>query len=100
MNGHRDLSAKYQLPVFADEVYHFLNFKPDPPPPLMAYNRRGESNIYSLGSFTKIMGPGKFRGNRFSLLTDPVGLRLGWIHTKDKSFHNWFAKQGEIVAGI
>jgi len=80
----RDLAIQYQFPIIADEVYHFLNYSSQPaPPPLMAYDN-GRAVIYSLGSFTKIAGP---------------GLRLGWIHTKYAPFHEWFTNQAEIQAG-
>lgn len=59
------LASNYEIKIIADEVYHLLKFpgKPNPPPPLCEFDATGET-VLSLGSFTKIAGP---------------GLRLGWI---------------------
>jgi 2-aminoadipate transaminase len=56
------LSREKNFLVAADEVYHCLHFTGAPPRPLAAYIDEG--NIFSVGSFSKILAP---------------GLRLGWI---------------------
>ena len=56
------LSRQYNFPIVADEVYHLLNYRAEPPPPLASHIQ--SSQVISLGSFSKIMAP---------------GLRLGWI---------------------
>jgi len=60
-----ELSRKHNFLIFADEVYHLLNYGPEPPPPPMA-SFISLDTVFSLGSFSKILAP---------------GLRLGWIQT-------------------
>jgi DNA-binding transcriptional MocR family regulator len=57
-----ELSEQYDFLVVADEVYHLLDYTLTPPPPLAGYSDSGR--VLSIGSFSKILGP---------------GLRLGWI---------------------
>lgn len=70
-----ELSKKYNFLIVADEVYQLLNFETLPPPtPMFAletslYPSASDSTVISIGSFSKILGP---------------GLRLGWIETKGK----------------
>jgi DNA-binding transcriptional MocR family regulator len=56
------LSREQGLVLVADEVYQLLHYDRPPPPPLGAGCDRG--HVVSLGSFSKILGP---------------GMRLGWI---------------------
>lgn len=56
------LSRQHDFVLVADEVYQLLHYAEPPPPPLGAGCERG--NVVSLGSFSKILGP---------------GMRLGWI---------------------
>lgn len=56
------LSREYDFLILADEVYHFLSFRAEPPLALASYTAIG--NILSLGSFSKVLAP---------------GLRLGWV---------------------
>ncbi len=58
------LSLQHDFMIIADEVYHFLNYTRQPPTALAGFASQG--NIFSLGSFSKILAP---------------GLRLGWIQT-------------------
>ena len=58
------ICAQNDLLVVADEVYPFLNYSDDPPPPMG--NWIDTCPLISLGSFSKILAP---------------GLRLGWMHT-------------------
>ncbi len=59
-----ELSAKHDLLIVADEVYHFLDYANVAPPPMASYIEQGR--IIALGSFSKMFAP---------------GLRLGWLHT-------------------
>jgi DNA-binding transcriptional MocR family regulator len=59
-----ELSRKHNFLIFADEVYHLLNYGPEPPPPVASFI--DADTVLSLGSFSKILAP---------------GLRLGWIQT-------------------
>jgi len=89
------ISAKKNLLVVADEVYHFLNYTDTPPPPLGVF--ADQCPMIALGSFSKILAP---------------GLRLGWIHTSSalvkKIAHSGLLQSGggfnpftsEIVNGI
>lgn len=65
--------------VVADEVYQLLNFvgTDDPPMPMCYYT----NNAISLGSFSKITAP---------------GLRLGWMHIKNKELMNRFVDSGKM----
>ena len=56
------LSRERRLLVLADEVYHLLSYRGDPPRPLSSDPEARD--VLSLGSFSKILAP---------------GLRLGWI---------------------
>ena len=59
------LCQEHDFLVVADEVYHFLNYRLQPPKAFAAYS--GVRNIISLGSFSKILAP---------------GLRLGWMQAE------------------
>ncbi len=58
-----ELSRKYNFLIIADEVYHLLNYAPEPPPPPLASFINSDT-VLALGSFSKILAP---------------GLRLGWV---------------------
>lgn len=75
------LARRHQVPIVADEPYNLLSFDKPLVPPL-ASEPDGEWAI-SLGSFSKILGP---------------GLRLGWIHAAP----GWIERvrdHGEIRSG-
>ena len=76
------LSEKYGFLIVADEVYHLLQFGPPPPPPLLSEDQAGM--VLSLGSFSKILSP---------------GLRLGWIHTRNRDLLGPFLKSGLVESG-
>jgi len=59
------ICAENNLLMVADEVYHFLNYTDDPPPPMGTWG--SDCPLISLGSFSKILAP---------------GLRLGWIQAR------------------
>ena len=75
------ICAQKDLLVVADEVYHFLNYTDDPPPPMGNWIDR--CPLISLGSFSKILAP---------------GLRLGWMHTSTDLVKK-MAKSGLIDSG-
>jgi DNA-binding transcriptional MocR family regulator len=56
-----ELAAAYGCPVVADEVYQLVVEAGRVPPPMRAYD---PERVLSLGSFSKILGP---------------GVRLGWV---------------------
>ncbi len=64
------LSREYHFLIVADEVYQFLNYSTPAPKPMAAYIDRG--NVFSLGSFSKVLAP---------------GLRTGWVHTDPERIH-------------
>jgi DNA-binding transcriptional MocR family regulator len=57
------LAQEYDFIVIADEVYHFLAYNEELPPPLAMFTDQAEQ-VVSINSFSKILAP---------------GLRLGWI---------------------
>ncbi|MBU1697943.1 MAG: PLP-dependent aminotransferase family protein, partial [Proteobacteria bacterium] len=75
------ICAQKNLLVVADEVYHFLNYSDDPPPPMGNWIDR--CPLISLGSFSKILAP---------------GLRLGWMHTSTDLIKK-MAGTGLLVSG-
>lgn len=58
-----DLAERHDFVIVADEPYNLLHFS-EPPPCMMSFDE-GRGRVLSVGSFSKILGP---------------GLRLGWIH--------------------
>jgi len=75
------ICAQKNLLVVADEVYHFLNYADNPPPPLAAWI--DTCPLISLGSFSKILAP---------------GLRLGWMQA-NKELIKKFSNSGLLVSG-
>lgn len=63
-----ELSEQHDFLILADEVYQLLNYTDTPPPPLAAMTET--ERVLSIGSFSKIWGP---------------GLRLGWIQAGPKT---------------
>jgi len=71
-----ELSETYGFTIVADEVYQLLTFpQVKPPPPMCAFDR-GEGNVLSMGSFSKILAP---------------ALRLGWIEGPEKHLQKLFS---------
>lgn len=62
-----ELSQQHDFFIVADEVYQLLNYTVDPPPSFATF--LGSDQVFSIGSFSKILAP---------------GLRLGWIQTSPK----------------
>ncbi len=83
-----EIAEKYGLLVVADEAYQLLSYRDAPPVPLASaaaaassslaasgspqasMAASGSTQVISLGSFSKILGP---------------GLRLGWLQTDEKN---------------
>eukprot|EP00184_Porphyridium_aerugineum_P000984 CAMPEP_0184706122 /NCGR_PEP_ID=MMETSP0313-20130426/36595_1 /TAXON_ID=2792 /ORGANISM="Porphyridium aerugineum, Strain SAG 1380-2" /LENGTH=423 /DNA_ID=CAMNT_0027167665 /DNA_START=56 /DNA_END=1327 /DNA_ORIENTATION=- len=64
-----ELSRKYKFKIASDEVYRFLTFPASnlvAPPSLMEFDDPTNPTVFSLNSFSKLLGP---------------GIRLGWIHS-------------------
>jgi 2-aminoadipate transaminase len=88
-----DLANAHNFVVAADEAYQLLSFprSPAPPPPLRSFDKG--DRVLSLGTFSKITGP---------------GLRLGWLQASpwvhDKLHSNGQFRSGgalnPLVAGI
>ena len=76
-----EICAQKNLLLVADEVYHFLNYSDEPPPPMG--NWIDTCPLISLGSFSKILAP---------------GLRLGWVHTNVELIKK-MAKTGLLDSG-
>ena len=75
------LAEEHDFLIVADEVYHLLDFGSPPPRPFAAYADSG--NVFSLGSFSKILAP---------------GLRLGWVQTSAQQARH-FAASGLVDSG-
>ena len=76
------LSNKHGFLIVADEVYQLLHFGKPPPPSLVSYDQAG--TVISMGSFSKILAP---------------GLRLGWVHVRNRHLLAPFFKWGQIESG-
>jgi len=76
-----ELAERHEFTIVADEPYNLLHFGPQPTC-LMAYDE-GRGRVLSLGSFSKILGP---------------GLRLGWIHAAPP-LRQRFLSHGTIRSG-
>ena len=75
------LSREYGFIIVADEVYQLLYHGAPPPPSFGTLVEQG--NVFSLGSFSKILAP---------------GLRLGWIQAGDELMRRLCAS-GALVSG-
>ena len=73
-DGLVQLAQEHKFIIAADEVYHLLSYKSQPPTSLAAYIDR--ENIISLGSFSKVLAP---------------GLRLGWLQAHPKMIKRFTA---------
>ena len=83
------LCAEHNVRIVSDDVYEVLQYGEEPsnrPKPMRWHaNQLGvPSTVISLGSWSKIIGP---------------GLRLGWIEAEDEALHDAFAKDGEVDSG-
>lgn len=77
-----ELAERYDFLVVADEPYVMLCFGDEPPACMMAYDE-GRGRVLSLGSFSKILGP---------------GLRLGWVHAAEGLVER-FSQHGALRSG-
>jgi 2-aminoadipate transaminase len=77
-----ELAERYDFLVVADEPYVMLHFGKQPPPCMMSYDE-GRGRVLSLGSFSKILGP---------------GLRLGWVHAAEGLVER-FSQHGALRSG-
>lgn len=58
------LAKKFKFYVIADEAYQLVNFKPTGVLPLFYHDDPSDPRIFSVGTFSKVIGP---------------GLKVGWI---------------------
>lgn len=77
-----ELAERFDFLVVADEPYVMLHFGDEPPACMMSYDQQ-RSRVLSLGSFSKILGP---------------GLRLGWIHAGPAVLER-FCQHGALRSG-
>lgn len=79
------LAREYGFSILADEVYQLLYYTKaaKPPLPLACYEEAGEGIVASIGSFSKLLGP---------------GLRCGWMHGS-AALMDRVVKRGYIVSG-
>ena len=78
-----ELAQRHNFLVIADEVYHLLHYGNPPPPPIASFDNSHDGCVISLGSFSKILGP---------------GLRTGWLHARPPIIQR-FANAGLTISG-
>ncbi len=71
-----ELAQRHQFLILSDDVYQLLHYGPPPPPPIVAFDTSPQGCVISLGSFSKILGP---------------GLRLGWVQANPALIHRFIA---------
>lgn len=77
-----ELAQRYDFVIAADEPYVMLHSGPTPPASLTRFDE-GRGRVLSLGSFSKILGP---------------GLRLGWVHGEPELLDR-FCAHGALCSG-
>ena len=77
------LADEHGFIVLSDDVYQLLHYGPPPPPPVVAFDTTHPWGVVSLGSFSKILGP---------------GLRLGWVHANPNLVRQ-FVTLGLVASG-
>ena len=78
-----ELAQQHGFLVLADEVYNLLHYGKPPPPPIASFDTSEEGCVISLGSFSKILGP---------------GLRTGWLQARPPIIQR-FATAGLTISG-
>ena len=78
-----ELAQQHGFLVLADEVYNLLHYGKPPPPPIASFDTSEEGCVISLGSFSKILGP---------------GLRTGWLQARPPVIQR-FATAGLTISG-
>mmetsp|Transcript_28267 Transcript_28267/g.67225 ORF Transcript_28267/g.67225 Transcript_28267/m.67225 type:complete len:370 (+) Transcript_28267:49-1158(+) len=53
-----ELAKKYKFYVIADEAYQLLNFEPSAVKPLFYHDDKDDPRVFSIGTFSKLIGPG------------------------------------------
>ena len=77
------LAQQHGFLVLADEVYNLLHYGKPPPPPIASFDTSEGGCVISLGSFSKILGP---------------GLRTGWLQARPPLIQR-FATAGLTISG-
>ena len=78
-----ELAQQHGFLVLADEVYNLLHYGKPPPPPIASFDTSDDGCVISLGSFSKILGP---------------GLRTGWLQARPPMIQR-FATAGLTISG-
>ena len=78
-----ELARQHNFLILADEVYNLLHYGDPPPPPIASFDHSDDGCVISLGSFSKILGP---------------GLRTGWLHARPPIIQR-FATAGLTISG-
>ncbi|CAE7552109.1 unnamed protein product [Symbiodinium sp. CCMP2456] len=63
------LARDYQFFVVADETYQLLNFQPTEVKPLFYHDDPDDPRVFSIGTFSKLIGP---------------GIKVGWVQAHPK----------------
>eukprot|EP00415_Alexandrium_ostenfeldii_P001137 UN1137 len=59
-----ELARQYRFVIAADEAYQLLNFEPVESKPLFYYDDPADPRVLSIGTFSKLIGP---------------GIKVGWV---------------------
>ena len=78
-----ELAQQHGFLVLADEVYNLLHYGKPPPQPIASFDTSDDGCVISLGSFSKILGP---------------GLRTGWLQARPPLIQR-FATAGLTISG-
>ena len=78
-----ELAQQHGFLVLADEVYNLLHYGKPPPPPIASFDTSEVGCVISLGSCSKILGP---------------GLRTGWLQARPPLIQR-FATAGLTISG-
>lgn len=63
------LAVKYDFKIIADEAYQLLNFEPSGVVPLFYHDNPADPRVFSIGTFSKLIGP---------------GVKVGWVQAHPK----------------
>ena len=78
-----ELARQHNFLILADEVYNLLHYGDPPPAPIASFDDADDGCVISLGSFSKILGP---------------GLRTGWLQARPPIIQR-FATAGLTISG-
>mmetsp|Transcript_10679 Transcript_10679/g.24303 ORF Transcript_10679/g.24303 Transcript_10679/m.24303 type:complete len:409 (-) Transcript_10679:9-1235(-) len=79
-----DMAAEFDFRIIADEAYQLLNFEPTGAVPLFYNDSATTPRVLSIGSFSKLIGP---------------GLKVGWIQAHPDLLKELITRAGWLTSG-